>query len=296
MTGSGDVYTGSRVLISSVRVAEAMTADAIHGKYKGKTLAVVVVEEAQELPHANYRGLKERLSQAATPDGKPFDYPLKIVLVHNAIDKDHWIATEFPLGADGDSCAKPGHAHIRADLYSNAGNLGPKVIEGFEQDYPEGHPLRPLRPTVIEGKRGVMYLGEPVYRASFRRIRHVAKANEDVPFDRYYPLYEGWDFGKQKPAVVWAQYIRHPAAFRILGAVKGADLFLELFAPKVLEIRRQWFGDPSHVTDGFEILSWCDPTGATGNVHIRRAAGWRTDVYRDLRVSQRSVRGFKGRP
>jgi hypothetical protein len=61
--------------------------------------------------------------------------------------------------------------------------------------------------------------------------------------------------------VVWAQYIRHQAKFRILGAVKGSEVFLELFAPKVLEIRRRLFG----IDEDLTIRSWCDPTGATGN-------------------------------
>lgn len=252
---SWDFANKSRVYISSLRVSEGATADAIHGKYKGRTLAVVIVEEAQEVPHANYRGLKERLSQSKHPDGSAFNYPLKIVLVHNSVDEDHWIAKEeFPLGSDGETCYKPGHCHIRADLYSNAGNLGPQVIAGYEQDYPADHPLRR---TVIEGKRGVTLLGDPVYRHSFRRPLHVLKHRPAV--EPYYPVLEGWDFGQHKPAVVWAQYIRHQAKLRILGAVKGSEVFLELFAPKVLEIRKELFGDE------ITVRSWCDPTGATGN-------------------------------
>lgn len=252
---SWDFPNKSRVLLSSLRVSEGATAAAIHGKYKGKTIAVVIIEEAQEVPWANYLGLKERLSQSKHPDGTSFDYPLKIVLVHNSVDEDHWIAKEeFPLGSDDETCSKSGHAHIRADLYSNAQNLGPNVIAGYEQDYPADHPLRR---TVIEGKRGVTLLGDPVYRHSFKRPFHVAK--DGLRLEKYYPLIEGWDFGQQKPAVVWWQYIRHTASLRILGAVKGSEVFLELFAPKVLEIRQRWFGND--VT----IRSWCDPTGATGN-------------------------------
>ena len=253
---SWDFPNKSRVYLSSLRVSEGATADAIHGKYKGRTLAVVICEEAQEIPRSNYRGLKERLSQSKTPDGKDFDYPLKIVLVHNSVDKDHWIAKEFPLGADGETCIVPGHLHLRSDLYSNAPNLSPKVIEGFEQDYPPGHPLRA---TIIEGRRGVTNIGVPVYKDSFKREWHISKTILAV--EPYYPLYEGWDFGKQKPAVVWVQYLRHLAALRIVGAVKGSDLFLELFAPKVLEIRRRWFGRD----EDLNIQTWCDPTGATGN-------------------------------
>jgi hypothetical protein len=249
---SWDYANGSRVYISSLKVSEAADAEAIHGKYKGRTLAVVIIEEAQEVPHANYVGLKERLSQSRAPDGTPRRYPLKIVLVHNAIDTDHWINEEFPLAADGDSCARDGHAHIRADLYSNAANLGPDVMAGYEFDYPVGHPLRL---TKIEGKRGLNALGRPVYGESFRRLIHV----KPTRFDPSYPLLEGWDFGAEKPAVVWMQYHAHNGAMRVLGGVKGSHLFLETFAPKVLEIRRRAFPNAN------EVRIWCDPTGATGN-------------------------------
>ena len=251
--GCFDFANGSRVYVSSLRVAEAIDDEAVHGKYKGKTIAVVIIEEAQEVPKVNYEGLKERLSQSKQPDGTPFRYPLKIVLVHNAIDTDHWIAEEFPLAADGETCTREGHQHIRADLYSNRNNLGPDVMAGYEFDYPQGHPLRP---TKIEGKRGLNRAGDPVYGPCFRRPVHV---HTDVKFTPYLPIIEGWDFGEEKPAVVWWQYLGHRAAIRILGAVKGNDLFLELFAPKVLEIRNRLFPFCK------EFRSWCDPTGATGN-------------------------------
>lgn len=279
----GDVYTGSRVILSSLRVAEAMTQDAVHGKYKGKTLAVIVVEEAQEVPHVNYRGLKERMSQGAKPNGEKFAYPLRIVLVHNCVDEDHWIAKEeFPLGSDGDTCTKLDHLHIRADLYSNRQNLGPLVMAGYEADYPEGHPLRR---TVIEGKRGVTLLGDPVYRHAFRRPVHVTKVR--LPREPYYPLLEGWDFGQHKPAVVWAQYLRHLAKFRILGAVKGSDVFLELFAPKVLEIRRRLFGADSN----YELRAWCDPTGARGNGGLQFTP---VTLLNDLGVYAKPARASEG--
>ena len=249
-----DFPNGSRVLLSSLKVSEGADASAIHGKYKGKTIAVVIIEEAQEVPRAHYVGLKERLSQSKTPDGKDFRYPLKIVLVHNAIDEDHWIAREFPLAADGDTCTREGHRHLRADLYSNSHNLGPDVMAGYEFDYQPGNPLRR---TVMEGRRGVTLIGSPVYAHAFRRPLHVSAS---CGFTPYYPLLEGWDFGEEKPAVVWAQYIRHKAALRVLGAVKGSELFLELFAPKVLEIRQRLFGQLAR-----EVRVWCDPTGATGN-------------------------------
>lgn len=239
-------HYGSRVYLSSIKSADVNN---VHSKYKGKTLAVVVVEEASEVPHVNYRGLKERLSQGRTPWGTPYEYPLQILLVTNCIDEDHYLADEFPV-----TNTKPGYRHLRADLYSNQHNLGPTVMAGYEADYPEGSPLRR---TVIEGKRGVSLTGIPVYKGYYRRETHVSAT--PLAFNPYYPLLEGWDFGQEKPAVVWAQYISHLAALRIVGAVKGAELFLETFAPLVLAVRRRLF---PHATS---IRSWCDPTGVTGN-------------------------------
>lgn len=275
----GEVYTGSRVFLSSLKVSESADSAAIHGKYKGKTLAVVIIEEAQEVPRDNYIGLKERLSQSRTPDGTPFDYPLKIVLVHNSIDNDHWIATEFPLGPDGDTCTREGHAHIRADLYSNANNLGVAVMAGYEFDYPADNPLRR---TQIEGKRGVTKYGTPVYGNVFRRPAHV---HRDVRFTPHYPIIEGWDFGEEKPAVVWWQYLRHQSKIRILGAVKGSELFLELFAPKVLEIRGRLFPQCK------QFLSWCDPTGATGNGGLEYTP---VRLLHDLGIPARPCRASEG--
>lgn len=245
----GKVYTGSRVLLSGIHSTRT---DDLHTKYKGKTIAVIVVEEAQELPYPNYVGLKERLSQSKTPDGKVHKYPLKFVLVHNCVDEDHWIAKEFPL-VNG-QCAKANHRHIRADLYSNATNLGPDVMAIFEQNYPAGHVLRR---TVIEGRRGVSLVGSPVYGGYYDRRIH---RSEHVHVNPYYPLLEGWDFGHEKPAVVWMQYLAHIGAIQILGAVKGVEMFLETFAPAVIAIRKRWFPHQAN-----NVHAWCDPAGATGN-------------------------------
>lgn len=249
----GDHF-GSRVFLMSFKSADAAE---FHSKYKSRTVAVVVVEEANEIGPRRYRGLKERLSQSTTPWGVPYDYPLQIVLVTNCVDEDHWLAKEFPL--TGDVCTKPGHRYIRADLYSNAHNLGAAVMAGYEQDYPEGHPERR---TVIEGRRGLTLLGTPVYGRQFKRGTHV----KAITFNPYYPLLEGWDFGEEKPAVVWWQYLSHLSAIRILGAVKGSEVFLETFAPMVLDIRRRLF---PHAT---QIRSHADPTGETGNHGLKQTA------------------------
>lgn len=237
---------GSRVYLRSLKSSEHGSE---HSKYKGLTLAVIVVEEASEMPYVHFVGLKERLSQSRTPAGVPYDYPLQLLLVTNCVDEDHWIAAEFP--SDN---SLPGRRYLRADLFSNQHNLGPAVMAGYELDYPPGHVLRP---TKVDGRRGVTLVGKPVYQGYFDRRIHVNRA---VHVNPYYPLLEGWDFGHEKPAVVWYQELRHLGALQVLGAVKGVDMFIETFAPKVLEIRARWF--PHQAAN---IQSHCDPAGATNN-------------------------------
>lgn len=256
-------HYGSRVYMRSVKSADLA---AVHSKYKGLTLAVVVCEEASEIPYVNYMGLKERLSQSRTPWGAPYDYPLQMALVHNSVDEDHWIAQEFPTDN-----TRHGYRHIRADLHSNRHNLGANVMAGYELDYPPGHPLRP---TVVEGRRGVTLVGRPVYSGYFDRGLHVSPS---VAFNPYYPLLEGWDFGHEKPAVVWWQYLAHLGAVQILGSVKGANLFIEDFAPTVLAVRDRWF-------PGAQVQSWCDPAGATTNGGTKHTP---VQTLRDLHVPVR---------
>jgi hypothetical protein len=236
---------GSRCYMHSLKSSEIT---AVHSKYKGKTLAVIVIEEAAEVPYVHLVGLRERLRQSRTPKGEAYRYPLAIVFITNCVDEDHWLAVEFP--ADN---RDPDHLYIRADIYSNAHNLGPDAVAGYELDYPIGHVLRP---TKIEGRRGVTLVGKPVYQGYFDRRIHVSRA---VHVNPYYPLLEGWDFGHEKPAVVWCQYLAHLGAIQILGAVKGHDVFVETFAPAVLKIRARWFPHQAN------IQSWCDPAGATNN-------------------------------
>ncbi len=237
---------GSRCYMHSLKSSEIT---AIHSKYKGKTLALIVIEEASEVPYVHLVGLRERLRQSRTPAGIPYRYPLCIVLITNCVDEDHWLAGEFPTDNQ-----QPDHRYIRADIYSNAHNLGPDAVSGYELDYPPGHVLRP---TKIEGRRGVTLVGKPVYQGYFDRRLHV---NARLQVNPHYPLLEGWDFGHEKPAVVWFQHLTHIGALQILGAVKGSALFIETFAPKVLEIRARWF--PHQAVN---IQSWCDPAGATTN-------------------------------
>jgi len=152
-----DFPNESRVYIRSLRSSDEA---ARYSKVKGLTLAVIVLEEANEFPHDIYLYAKGRLSQAVHPTTRAkYPYPLHIIAVSNSVDEGHWLAREFP-----EEGGKEGHRYIRADIWSNAVNLGPEVVEGLEQDYPPGHPLRR---TLLKGRRGVGIVGQPCYVYGF---------------------------------------------------------------------------------------------------------------------------------
>jgi hypothetical protein len=233
---------GSLVYMRSLKSSEET---ARYSKFRGLTLAVVYIDQAEEVPEDVYVELKGRLSQPGMPH--------QIILSPNPVDDDHWIANHFP--EDGD---RPGHRYLTADVYSNRAILGDEVIRGFEEDYPIGHPKRR---TLIEGKRGVNVVGKPVYDGYFG----LDLVKEDLEFDPNFELLEGWDFGHAYPAVVWAQYFPTRDILHVLGAMQGKDMFLEDFVPHVKDIRDVWF---PHAL----INSWCDPSGETGNQGIKQTA------------------------
>lgn len=239
---------GSVVYRHGLRAGEL---EARNSKWRGKTLAVIVIDQAEEMPDWAFADLQGRLSQSANPDTlQPFDYPLHLILVPNSVDEDHWIAQEFP--SDN---RLPGRWYLSGNLWDNAENLGEKVVAGLDEAYPEGDPQRI---TLLEGKRGPTLTGKPVYggkHGAFKRAIHVS---DKARANAYYPILVGLDFGEEKPGIVFAQYIRYIGAFRILGAIKGSHVVLEDLVPKYDEIRQRWF-------PGFEVMPWCDPTGAKGN-------------------------------
>ncbi len=244
---------GSIVYKKSLKSAEGEARDS---KWRGMTLAVIVIDQFEECPQYVYQDIKGRLSQnkhAIT--NQPGRYPLHLLLVLNSIDEDHWLTELFPIDN-----SIPNHLYLTGSVWDNQENLGDEVIAGLEEDYPPGDPRRR---TLLEGKRGVTIDGTPCYEGYFERALHVVRTLEYSP---HYPLLEGWDFSHARPAVLWAQPIRHTGALHILGGVQGFEMFLEDFAPEVLKIRERWFPKVSRV------LSHCDPAGATNTSGTRVTA------------------------
>jgi hypothetical protein len=183
----------------------------------------------------------------------------------NPVSKTHWIAKEFPETND-----KPNHRYLSLAIWDNAHNLSPETIAAAEARFPVGHVARP---TKIEGRRGVVVRGTPVYVGAFDRVRHVGS----VTMDASLPLIESYDFGFHHPAVVWMQWAPW-GQLSVLGGLMGQDLHLDAFLPIVERYRGEWF--PRYRM----LQSCCDPSGSKHN--SQGLSGTPVQIMRDWYAKQ----------
>lgn len=230
---------GSRVYLRALKSSDDQRR---YSKLAGLTLAILAIDQAEELPEDIYRHyVPARLSQPG--------FPKAVWITPNPPMPNSWIAREWPPDHN-----KPGHVLIRTTMFDNVDVLGKDYIDLQLQAYEPGT-LEYRR--LVQGERGLIVAGTPIYARHFREQRHV---DHQLQADPLLPLYESVDFGTRHPCVVWSQF-PNGGRLHILGGVMGSDLALEEFLPLVAEIRAEWFGEPL-------VLQWtCDPAGETANSH-----------------------------
>lgn len=223
-----------------------------YSKINGLTLAIIGVDQPEELPEDMYAALKGRLSQPG--------FPQQLLLCPNPPAHGHWLANEFPDGSDPRTHPPiPGHRYILTSIYDNRHILGEECITALEQEYPAGHVLRR---RFIEGKRGLTIMGQPVYGAVFSRYLHV----QEIEYNPEFPLIESWDFGQKHPAVSWHQFLPW-GHWNILGCWMGTRQFIDQTIPEVAALRESLF---PNITS---IRVCCDPAGDNTQGHgIRTTA------------------------
>jgi len=217
-----------------IRGLKAQDQQARYGKFRGLTLARAYIDQAEEVPRDVYHELKARLSQKG--------YPQQIVITPQAVDETHWIAKEFP--ADNSINQRK---YIPLSVYDNKHNLDAETIRNLEETYPPGHPKRV---TLIEGRRGMNVIGDPVYAGAFNRRVH----ERPLSFNPQLPLEEGIDFGKHHPCWV-ARQVDPFGAVLFLAGIQGEDMFLDDFMRTVTRYRDEWFPKA-------ELKTCCDPAGS----------------------------------
>ncbi len=282
--GQGEEYYefegyGSRVYVRSLRASEE---DMRYMKLAGLSLSILWIDQPEPVPKDVYDAyIPARMRQPG--------YPHEIWLSPNPLDDDHWLSREFPTE---DAYAKPHHHYIHVALRDNVANVGEQFVLDMEAAHPPGSVTHNLQ---VAGHRGASLMGVPGYKGVCDEELHV---DGRVRFDPRYPLLEGWDFGQEKPAVSWWQYLEHIGALRSLGSVKGESLFLEDFAPRVVDIRQRWFPTlRSSLNDGKAgVWTWCDPNGATNTTGSQHTAvsmllDYDVSAQYDGHANQAPVRG-----
>jgi len=234
---------GSRIYIIGLKSQDAAQR---YSKFRGKTVARVYVDQAEEIPEDVYLELAGRLSQPG--------YPHQITISPQAVDENHWITRQFPSEP---SRQTPERVYLSLSVHDNAHHLDASVIPALERIYPPSHPKHR---TLILGRRGMNVMGEPVYKGAFLRGIHEGAAE----FDPALPLEAALDFGKNHPCCVFRQ--RSPLGqARYLGGILGQELFLDDFIGIVQRHLTAWF-------QGAAVEWCCDPAGASDTSHGTRGA------------------------
>jgi hypothetical protein len=225
----------SRVYVRSLKASED---DMRYMKLAGLSLSIFWIDQSEPVPQDVYNAyIPARLRQPG--------YPHEVWLSPNPLDESHWQSKEFPT----DPRKRPENYHyIRTTLYDNIAAVGAQFIADMEQKHPPGSALRH---RFIDGTRGPMTRGKPIYGATFRKPIHAPDAGV-LPVEEA-PILQGHDFGTKHPAIVWAQ-LTWWGQLRILGSIEGDDLFIETFVPIFKEWRTEWFGE-------ITPLVTCDPSG-----------------------------------
>ena len=234
---------GSRVYIFGLKTQDQVGR---YAKLRGMTLGGALVDQAEELPHDVFLELIGRLSQPGVPH--------QIILTPNPPDENHWLAREFP-----EDNHLRGRKYYSVPIYANSHNIAEEAIQGLEAAYPPSHPKH--RSAVL-GKRGLNVIGMPVYGGdpekgmapAFKRALHVRLLGVNPQL----PLCESLDFGKHHPCVVWGQYTPW-GQMLLLGGLMGQNLYLEDFAPLILQYRQRWFPNLPFTQ------TCCDPAGSHNN-------------------------------
>lgn len=225
---------GSRVYVRSMKASEE---DMRYMKLAGLSLSILWIDQPEPVPKDVYDAyVPARLRQPG--------FPHEVWLSPNPLDDSHWLSKEFPIDPHRRA---PNYHYIRTTLYHNKAAVGAQFIADMEQKHPPG---AALRHRFIDGTRGPMTRGKPIYGGDFKRAMH---SPVDVDPLEESPILQAHDFGTKHPAVVWSQ-LTWWGQFRILGSIEGDDMFIETFIPILKEWRTEWFGE-------CHPLVTCDPSG-----------------------------------
>jgi hypothetical protein len=164
------------------------------------------IQEAQEVDYKIFDALNQRLRHpAGIQNGIPW---YRGYIDARGVKTDHWLWEKFVKRAwDVDtgldkrkSVPNVDFVYIKGRTYDNLENLRQGYMEELIRDHKDDIAWQKM---MIEGEFGFDIEGRPVYEC-YRPDVHDATIYEDPTL----PILRGWDFGFNRPAVVWCQYTR----------------------------------------------------------------------------------------
>lgn len=200
-------------------------------KQKSTEYGLIIMEEAEEFTFEDFNKLNQRLRQKGP-------WPLRIIIVLNPVDEDHWIYREFVKNARVYE-ENGGLTVLRWSTRDNIKNLPPGYIEQITAGKSADEINRD-----IEGHWGTLVKGEPVYAKILNADVHLRRV-ELFPGHR---LIRGWDFGYNHPACVF-RVVDEFNRMNIRFAMMGEKEDLEIFVPRVLATTSHLFPKAGLIQD-----------------------------------------------
>ncbi len=213
------------------------------------------IQEAQEVDYRIFDTLTQRLRDpAGVVHGIPYYTGL---FCARGVKRAHWIYERFVKNAwDLDSgreerhrAKNPDFVYCRFTTYDNSQHLD-EIAPGYIQNQIRHHEGDTAWIKMfIEGEFGFDIEGRPVFEC-FKPDAHIAQITADPSL----PIHRGWDFGYNRPAVVWCQYDR-TGRFLVLKELCPTGVSREELCGMVATHQKIWWPDrhPSQYRDYGDI-------------------------------------------
>ena len=234
-------------------------------KAKSTNYALIVMEEAEEFSFEDFQRLNERVRSMGP-------WPLRIILVLNPVDEDHWIYKQFVDNKEVYE-RSGGLLVLHFSTYDNLKNLP----QGYVEQASAGKTPDEID-RYIHGNWGTIVKGAPVYASILNPAIHL-RTVERFPGQT---LLRGWDFGFNHPAVSF-RLVDSAGRMNIADCIMGTKIDLPEFVPQIVSHTMSKF--PNAV-----IYDYGDPRG-----HDKNQNGGDTcfEVLNGFGISAKGERGSR---
>jgi len=203
-------------------------------KLTGINFATAYIDEASEVEEEIWMTVISRLRD---PKGSRHAW-----VTSNPPTTNHWIYKWFVSHEDEE------YKLIQASTFENP-HLPDDYVKQLQRDYKHNESW--LK-RYLMGEFGTLIEGSPVY-TNFSADRHIA----DLSYIPGRPVYRGWDFGFNHPAIVWCQ-IDGRGRMVVIKELMGAQSYLKDFVEQVIRESNEHFPKAKY-------LDYCDPAGQHRN-------------------------------